>query len=170
MTLYPEIESLTICPAESGGEIAEVRELFAEYERSLGFSLCFQSFDRELSTLPGEYGAPAGRLLLAKYSGRSAGCVAFRRIEPEISEMKRLYVRPQFRGQGLGLCLIRRVITEARQIGYRLMRLDTVEPAMRQAVRLYRHIGFHQIPAYCPNPIAGAMYMELDLETAGSDR
>ncbi len=141
----------------------QARELFQEYANSLGFSLCFQGFDQELAGLPGEYAPPDGRLLLAGYAGNTAGCVALHKIEPEICEMKRLYVRPQFRGKALGKRLVETVIAEARAIGYRRMRLDTVEPMMKDAVRLYRQFGFKEISPYRSNPIKGALYMELAL-------
>jgi ribosomal protein S18 acetylase RimI-like enzyme len=148
---------------ESPGQIAQTRELFLEYAQSLGFSLCFQSFDKELAELPGDYAAPEGRLLLATYAGQPAGCVALHKFDTGICEMKRLYVRPQFRGQGLGLILAERIIAEARQIGYERLRLDTVEPRMKIAVVMYRKLGFREIPPYRQNPIEGALYMELQL-------
>ena len=147
--------------AESSADIAQVRELFLEYARSLGFSLCFQDFDKELENLPGDYAVPDGRLLLAEYDGELAGCGALRRLDREACEMKRLYVRAKFRGKGLGRALAERLISEARGIGYRLMRLDTVEPVMKTAVAMYREMGFREIGPYCKNPIAGALYMEL---------
>ena len=149
--------------ADSATQVARARELFLEYAESLGFSLCFQSFDKELAELPGDYAPPDGRLLVAQYRGELAGCVALHRLEPEISEMKRLYLRPKFRGKGLGRALAMAVIEEARGIGYRLMRLDTVEPVMKDAVAMYRKLGFREIAPYRPNPISGAMYMELQL-------
>jgi putative acetyltransferase len=149
--------------AVSPTQIAQARELFLEYEQSLGFSLCFQNFDKELASLPGDYAPPEGRLLLAEYEAQLAGCVALHRLGEGISEMKRLYLRPQFRGRGLGHVLADGLIAEARQIGYRRMRLDTVEPVMKDAVAMYRKIGFMEIEAYCANPIAGALYMELQL-------
>jgi len=139
------------------------RELFLEYGDSLGFNLCFQSFEQELAGLPGGYAPPEGVLLLAEYDGALAGCVALHKLEPHVCEMKRLYLRPQFRGKGAGRALAETVIWEARAIGYRRMRLDTVEPVMQDAVALYRHLGFTEIAAYRPNPIQGAMYMELEL-------
>jgi ribosomal protein S18 acetylase RimI-like enzyme len=147
--------------AESPIDIAHARELFLEYAQSLGFSLCFQNFDKELASLPGEYSPPEGRLLLAEYEGQLAACVALHKLDADICEMKRLYLRPQFRGKGLGRILADRIIAEARQIGYRRMRLDTVEPFMKDAVAMYRKIGFREIEPYCKNPIAGALYMEL---------
>jgi putative acetyltransferase len=152
-----------ISQAESDSEIAQVRELFMEYAESLGFSLCFQNFDRELAELPGEYAPPGGRLLLARYGAEPAGCVALRSLEPGICEMKRLYIRPQFRGRGLGKMLANTSISEAKKIGYKTLRLDTVEPKMKSAVALYRALGFREIAPYRPNPIEGAMYMELEL-------
>ncbi len=149
--------------ALSAEQIGRARELFLEYANSLGFSLCFQSFDKELAGLPGDYSPPDGRLLLAEYEGQLAGCVALHRLEPEICEMKRLYLRPSFRGKGLGRSLAETVISEARRIGYTRMRLDTVEPVMRDAVAMYRQLGFKEIAPYRSNPIAGAMYMELEL-------
>lgn len=155
--------SLTITPAQSPAQIAQVRELFLEYAQSLGFSLCFQRFDQELAGLPGNYALPDGRLLLMEYEGQPAGCVALHKLEPRICEMKRLYVRPAFRGKGLGRVLAERILNEARAIGYDRLRLDTVEPVMKSAVALYRLLGFREIAPYRANPIAGALYMELQL-------
>ena len=149
--------------AESPAQIAQVRELFLEYANSLGFSLCFQSFDRELAELPGDYAPPQGRLLLAECEGRPAGCVALHPLEPGICEMKRLYLRPAYRGHGRGIQLAAAIIKEARAIGYHRMRLDTVEPVMRDAVALYRKLGFREIAPYRLNPQPGTLYMELVL-------
>ena len=149
--------------AESPEQIALVRELFLEYAQSLGFSLCFQSFDKELAELPGDYAPPEGRLLLAVSDGQGFGCVALHKIDDDTCEMKRLYVRPQFRGKGLGKALAERVIVEAREIGYKKLRLDTVEPMMRTAVAMYIRLGFGEIAPYRRNPIEGALYMELKL-------
>jgi len=157
------MDGLTITQASSPAKLAQVRDLFLEYAKSLGFSLCFQDFDQELATLPGYYAAPKGRLLLAEYEGQLAGCVALRELEAGICEMKRLYLRPAFRGKGLGRVIAEHLIAEARKMGYARMRLDTVEPVMRDAVAMYRRFGFREIPPYCKNPIAGALYMELDL-------
>ena len=157
------VKAFSLGQAESPAQIAQARELFLEYAQSLGFSLCFQNFDKELAELPGDYAPPEGRLLLANYEGKLAGCVALHKLDPQICEMKRLYLRPEFRGKGLGRVLAGRVIAEARQIGYRTMRLDTVEPVMNDAVAMYRKIGFREIAPYRANPIAGAMYMEFQL-------
>ena len=157
------VRGLSIFQAASPTQIAQARELFLEYAQSLGFSLCFQNFDKELAELPGDYAPPEGRLLLVDYEGQVAACVALHRLGPGICEMKRLYLRPQFRGKGLGRALAERIIAEASQIGYQRMRLDTVEPVMKDAVAMYRKLGFKEIAPYRSNPIAGAMYMELEL-------
>jgi len=157
------VKDFSFLQAESPDQIGQARELFLEYAESLGFSLCFQNFDQELAGLPADYSPPQGRLLLAEYDGQLAGCVALHRLDAGICEMKRLYLRPRFRGKGLGRTLAERIVAEARQIGYRRMRLDTVEPVMKDAVAMYRKLGFNEIAPYRPNPIAGAMYMELEL-------
>jgi putative acetyltransferase len=155
------LKAFSLSQAETPAQIDQARELLLEYAQSLGFSLCFQNFDKELASLPGDYAPPEGRLLLAQYQGQFAGCVALHKLEDDICEMKRLYLRPQFRGKGLGRVLADRIIAEAREIGYRCMRLDTVEPVMKDAVAMYRRIGFREIAPYCANPIAGALHMEL---------
>lgn len=157
------VPGLAIIQAESPAQIAQARELFVEYGKSLGFDLCFQSFDQELAGLPGDYAPPDGRLMLAEYESQSAGCVALHRIDGSVSEMKRLYLRPQFRGKGIGRALVEQVIAAAREAGYSSIRLDTVEPVMKNAVALYRLLGFQEIAAYRKNPIPGALYMELKL-------
>ena len=143
--------------------IEQARELFIEYGESLGFSLCFQSFDVELKNLPGAYGPPRGKLLLARSRSKdhSAGCIALRELAPNICEMKRLYVRPGDRGSGLGRMLVERLINEARTLRYERMRLDTVETAMKDAVALYRRMGFREIAPYSSVPIDSALWMEL---------
>ena len=162
-SVSPVVRDFVFSQAESAEQIAQARELFLEYAKSLGFSLCFQNFDEELAELPGDYAPPEGRLLLAEYKGRLAGCVALHKLESGICEMKRLYLRPQFRGKGLGRILADRIIAEGRHIGYKRMRLDTVGPLMKDAVAMYRKLGFQEIPAYRPNPNPGTLYMELRL-------
>jgi GNAT superfamily N-acetyltransferase len=152
-----------IVEAEDPASVESVRTLFAEYAVSLGFSLCFQNFDQELAGLPGSYRRPDGRLLLARMGDADIGCVALRRIGPQTCEMKRLYVRLAMRARGVGRHLAGAAIAAAREIGYAKMRLDTVEPLMPEAVALYRQLGFHPIDPYTPNPLDGALYMELDL-------
>jgi len=113
-------------------------------------NLCFQNFEQELAGLPGHYAPPDGRLLLAEYQGQPAGCVALRPWEPGVCEMKRLYLRPAFRGKGLGRVIAETIIAEARNIGYQYMRLDTIEPIMKDAVEMYRKLGFREIAPYSP--------------------
>lgn len=157
------VKSFDLQQVESPEQITAVRELFLEYAKSLNFSLCFQSFEKELAELPGDYAPPFGLLLLAAEGSELAGCVALHKTEEGTCEMKRLYVRPQFRGKGLGRVLAERVVADAREIGYKRLRLDTVEPVMRGAVALYRKLGFKEIAPYRENPIEGALYMELSL-------
>ncbi len=154
---------VTIIAASSPEQIAQARDLFLEYAASLGFSLCFQNFDAELAGLPGDYAPPSGRLLLAEWEGQLAGCGALHKLEADVCEMKRLYLRPQFRGKGIGRAMAERLIAEARAIGYTRMRLDTVGPVMKDAVAMYRKLGFKEIAAYRKNPMAGTLYMELEL-------
>lgn len=152
---------IELVQAASPEQIEEARRLFLEYAESLSFSLCFQSFDEELKNLPGAYAPPAGRLLLARQQSQTAGCIALRLLEPTICEMKRLYVRPVYRGKGVGQMLVDGIIDEARRIGYERMRLDTVGPTMQEAVALYRRRGFREIEPYRANPNAGVIYLEL---------
>lgn len=153
----------TLRLAQTPEDVETARLLFKEYAASLGFDLCFQGFDRELAGLPGEYAPPAGRLLLLVEDGRAAGCVALRRFGPDACEMKRLYVRPEFRGRSLGRELTEAAIREARGLGYARLILDTV-PFMAAAIALYRALGFHEIAPYRPNPIPGALFFELRLQ------
>ncbi len=142
--------------------IVQVQTLFKEYQAALGVDLGFQGFDNELATLPGQYAAPSGRLLLASADGLVAGCVALRPLSGDACEMKRLFVRPAFRASGVGRMLAERVIAEARSIGYRRMCLDTL-PSMGRAQQLYDTLGFREVAPYRYNPIAGTKYLSLDL-------
>jgi putative acetyltransferase len=160
--LYTVTELIHVDPAQ-GFYIEEIRALFLEYARSLNFSLCFQSFDQELRELPRPYAPPDGRLILCKVDGAPAGCIALKKLEPAVCEMKRLYVRPGFRGHQLGMKLTTHLIDEARAAGYTRMRLDTIPESMEHAVKLYRSLGFEKIPPYYDNPLPQALYMELDL-------
>ena len=153
---------MTLIHATTAEQLAAIRQLFEEYAASLDVDLCFQGFDQELAELPGDYAAPAGRLLLAADGATAVGCVALRRISDDVCEMKRLYVRPGFQGRKHGLSLVQAILHEARAIGYRRMRLDTL-PSMKQAVALYRSLGFKEIPPYRNNPVCGALFFELDL-------
>lgn len=152
---------VTIRPAVPD-DYGTVRSLFLEYAASLDFSLCFQNFDQELATLPGDYAEPGGCLLLATDGGQPVGCVALRPLDKDVCEMKRLYVRPGFRGNHAGRLLAVQLIAEARRRQYKRMRLDTV-PAMTTARALYASLGFREIAAYRPNPVAGAIFMEVKL-------
>ncbi len=145
--------------ASSAEDVETARELFREYERSIGISLCFQNFTEEVATLPGAYAPPDGRLLIAFVGGQAGGCVAIRKIGDGIAEMKRLFVRPAHRGTGLGRKLAEAILAEAGAAGYRTVRLDTLA-TMREAQALYLSMGFTDIPPYNEHPIAGTRFME----------
>ena len=149
--------------ATTDENIQQARTLFEEYAASLGFSLCFQNFDRELQNLPGDYAPPDGRLLLAVDDDQLAGCIALRKLGDGVCEMKRLFVRPAHRATGLGRFLVDSVIDEARKLGYTRMRLDTVPGKMDKAIALYQSLGFVEIEPYTQNPVEGAKFMELKL-------
>lgn len=141
-----------IIQAETPEQMDEARRIFTEYENWLGVSLCFQGFDEEMAGLPGKYAPPEGRLLFAIENDQVAGCVASRRLDDETCEMKRLFVRPEFQGLGLGSSLIDNLITEARASGYKKMRLDSWIPRMGKAIEMYRRHGFYEIEPYNENP------------------
>jgi len=148
--------------ATAAAQIELARTLFREYESSLKISLCFQGFEQELAELPGAYAPPRGRLLLAREDDEAAGCGALRPLSSEACEMKRLYVRDAFRGRGVGRLIAQALLGEARGIGYRAMRLDTL-PSMTAAIPLYRSLGFREIPPYTANPVEGAIFLEKEL-------
>jgi putative acetyltransferase len=150
-----------ISPASTTDELQQVRKLFLEYESFLGISLCFQNFQTELVTLPGDYALPYGCLLLARYQGQVAGGVALRQFSDGICEMKRLYVRPQYQGMKIGRALAEAVIERARVAGFRRMRLDTL-PHLEKALSLYRSLGFEEIAPFHDYSIQ-AIFMELSL-------
>jgi len=154
--------TVLVRPATSAGDLAEARRLFKEYEASLDVDLRYQGFEQELAALPGAYAPPRGRLLLAADDSVPAGCVALRPLGGDVCEMKRLYVCPAARGRRVGRLLAETVIREARLIGYSRMRLDTL-PSMKEALALYRALGFEEIAPYYASPVAGTRFMELAL-------
>jgi putative acetyltransferase len=156
MTIAPTIRVVT-----SAEEMEPIRVLFREYAASMGIDLCFQNFEQELADLPGQYAPPSGCLLLATVGNEPAGCVALKKLADGVGEMKRLYLRRQYRGLGLGRTLAEQIIREAKRLNYQAIRLDTIPSVMGSAVALYRSLGFRDIPAYCFNPIPGALFMEL---------
>lgn len=155
---------IEIFQAETPEQIEAAHALFREYEKWLALDLCFQNFEEELKTLPGKYAAlVGGRLFLASVDGAIAGCAALRKLETNVCEMKRLFVRDGFRGLHLGKILIEKLITEARIIGYEKMRLDTLPEKMPRAVKLYQSFGFREIAEYYENPHAETLFLEVDL-------
>jgi len=157
---------MNLIQAGTDAEIAVARDLFQEYAASLNIDLCFQNFADEVAGLPGSYAPPKGRLLLAMVADKVAGCIALRALPGDACEMKRLYVRPAFRGLGLGRKLVNAIIEAAQEIGYERMRLDTLPGKMDQAIALYRSQGFKEIEPYYENPVLGAIYLELLLSEA----
>ena len=151
---------MEIVPAHSDSDLLAARDLSVEYAENLGVDLCFQGFQEELDGLPGAYAPPDGRLLLAIDGDRAAECVAIRKLGDGICEMKRLYVQPGHRGQGLGRRLAEAIIAEAREIDYRKMRLDSLT-SLKEAAGLYRSLGFVEISPYRYNPLPDAVFMEL---------
>ena len=154
---------LQILQTNNDEMIAQARELFREYEAWLAMDLCFQNFEKEVAELPGKYAPPSGRLYLAYLDDQLAGCIAMRKFDDGICEMKRLFVRDGFRGERIGVQLIERLIDDARSEGYERMRLDTFPPKMGKAVGLYESHGFRAIPPYYNNPHEGVLFMELTL-------
>jgi GNAT superfamily N-acetyltransferase len=149
--------------AESKESVEAARGLFREYESWLAMDLCFQGFEDELTGLPGKYAPPDGRLYLAYIENELAGIVALRKLEDGICEMKRLFLRENARGHGLGKMLVERLISDAKAIGYSKMRLDTFPPKMGKAVKIYESYGFRPIEKYYDNPHEDVLFMELDL-------
>ncbi len=157
---------IEIVEANNDKMVAKAKALFLEYAESLGFDLCFQNFDRELDEFPGQYAPPMGRLFLALAENQPIGCIGLRPFGKGVCEMKRLYVKPDFREKKAGRFLAQAVIKAGSSIGYEVMRLDTL-PTMESANLLYKSLGFRQIKSYRHNPIKGAIYMELSLVGAG---
>lgn len=158
--------ALTLFTPISADDLAATRDIFREYALSLGIDLCFQNFEAELAQLPGDYAPPRGSLLLAVMEGKVAGCCALRPLDnvdvANAAEMKRLYVRPNFRGLGLGRDLTQAILSEALRLGYDSVFLDTLDD-MEAARALYEDLGFVEIPPYYHNPIAGAHYLRADI-------
>lgn len=155
--------SITITQADGDQDMDTVRELFMEFQKVINVDLCFQDFETELAQMPGLYAPPKGGLFLAKEGPGVAAVVGVRPLEDGKAEMKRLYVRPEWRGRGLGRRLADTVISAANKAGYRTICLDTLD-FMVEALALYRSMGFREIPAYYDNPLEGVVYMELSLE------
>ena len=153
---------MKILQAQTADDIETVRALFREYERFLEVDLCFQGFAEELATLPGRYAPPQGRLLLAWAGEQAAGCVALRPLDDGACEMKRLFIRSAYRGQGLGLMLAQRIIHEAIAVGYTVMRLDTLD-SLERAMRIYENLGFQRCAPYYANPLPGVVYWQRAL-------
>lgn len=154
---------MKLVQATSETEVQEARKLFEEYHEWLGLNLCFQNFEGELASLPGDYVPPDGRLILATKNEEVAGCIALRKLDDGVCEMKRLYVRPTFRGTGLGRLLVISLIETAKEIGYRKMRLDTLPGKMDRAIAMYLRLGFKHTDPYYFNPVENAAFMELEL-------
>jgi ribosomal protein S18 acetylase RimI-like enzyme len=149
--------------AETEKDYAEAKELFLEYKISLKIDLCFQKFHVEISDLPAQYSGPTGCIILSCEDDKPFGCVAVRKFEDDTCEMKRLYIPNSYRGKGIGRELAERIISKAKEFGYKKMRLDTLE-TMAEAISLYKTLGFAEIPKYRHNPIKGVVFMELDLD------
>jgi putative acetyltransferase len=154
------MSELEIIPVTTPEQLAQLRALFVEYAESLSYHICFESFQQELNQLPGIYGPPAGRLILALADGQPAGCAALKQVEAAVGELKRLYVRLPFRGCGLGRRLTEKVLSEARALGYRAVRLDTL-PSMKEARALYHSLGFRPVAA---SQSAGCGDKPIDME------
>jgi len=156
-------ESLSFIQPSSQIELESARALLREYEASLEISLCFQNFEKELADLPGKYSPPSGRLLLAYVDNQLAGSVALRKHDEDTCEMKRLFLRPGFRGLGLGKALVVKIIDEAKSIGYKRMCLDTIPGKMDSAIALYKAMGFQDISPYYDNQATDSRFMQKDL-------
>ncbi len=162
---------ITVVSSADAAQVQAARTLFSEYAQGLGLDLCFQNFEAELATLPGEYAEPGGVLLLAWADGQPAGCVALRALPTtdyaNACEMKRLFVRPAYRRLGLGRLLAVQLLNHATQAGYSSLLLDTLDD-MEAAREMYASLGFEDIPPYYFNPIPGAHYLKVDLDAAST--
>jgi GNAT superfamily N-acetyltransferase len=158
---------LKIIQATTAEQISTARELMVEYATQLDFNLCFQGFEDEMRILPGKYAPPEGRILLALWNEQPAGVIALRPLgeaQESLCEMKRLFVRPEFRGHGIGRILAETVIADAAEIGYRRMRLDTIPGQMDSAIAMYRELGFAETSPYYNTPVGKTLFMELILD------
>lgn len=153
----------SFAPASTPEQLDTIRTLFREYNAFLDIDLCFQDFEQELAELPGKYASPHGRLYLITCESQPIGCMALRPLDEGICEVKRLFIRPEYKGFGLGRLAMLRLLADARQIGYRAMRLDTLR-RLAPALRLYESLGFREISAYNYNPHDDIVYLELALE------
>ena len=157
------VDHPVILIAETENDFSDAKLLFLEYAEELNIDFCFQDFDKELNEIAVQYHPPSGVLLLMKGRNELMGCVGLRRIDGEVSEMKRMYIRKQFRGEGWSKKLIHDLLAHAKELKYRSVRLDTL-PQMKEAVQLYLAFGFREIKPYRFNPVEGTTYMELKLE------
>ncbi len=155
---------IEIFQTEISAHVEDARKLFREYEKWLDVDLCFQSFEEELENLPGKYSAPEGGLFLATIDGKLAGCIAFRKIDDETCEMKRLFVREDFRGFGLGKKLVEKLFEKARAAGYKFVLLDTLADKMPSAIKLYKSFGFTTTKPYYQTPLRETVFMKCDLK------
>lgn len=158
-----ENNNIEILPVNTPELTEETKRLFREYEKWLNVSLCFQGFEEEVNTLPGKYSPPEGRLYIVKYDGKYSGCIALRKIEDGICEMKRLFLKEELRGKGIGNTLVTKIINDAKAIGYKTMRLDTIKEKMPKAVEIYTKHGFVETEQYYHNPNPHTLFLELDL-------
>jgi GNAT superfamily N-acetyltransferase len=158
---------MQILAATGPEQIEQIGLLFQEYWDSFDFTPCFQGFSEEVASLPGKYAPPGGALALAQTGGQAAGCIALRRLDERRCEVKRLYVRPAFRGQNLGKALLEWAIARARALGYREMLGDTM-PVMARALEMYHRAGFERTGPYAADPTPGAIYIRLALDSAKS--
>lgn len=150
-----------ICKTEKDFE--DAKDLFLEYAKSLNFGLCFQNFEEEISDLPAQYSEPTGCIILCCEEGKPSGCVGLRKFSEGLCEMKRLYLRKQSRGKGIGRILAEEIIEKAREFGYKKMQLDTIG-TMKEAITLYKSMGFKEISPYRFNPLENVIYMELEIQ------
>lgn len=157
-----QLSEVAIMEAVSAEQLDDVRRLFRNYAAWLDVDLCFQSFEAELAVLPGRYAPPAGQLLLAKVGDSCAACVGLRPLQPNVCEMKRLWVEPQFQGHGLGRRLANEIVAAGARLGYEAMRLDTIPDRLQPAQHIYQSLGFQEIPPYYENPLDGVVMFELN--------